>query len=1004
MKIKDLDAKSLRIIDASFIYGRKHPLTKNQSGELILSDEQAVIDAILQISSVRMVYHEIKGYFYDYIVFKGVVETQRNRQTFINSIVSLKHLRKLCLIGNFPNINNPRLESPPVDIINIFSNREDVRALAASRIDLAEFKEYRLLFKDPYDDVLKSVAMNPGATKYPEFRDLFKTTYQKIKISLAKNPNATKFEEFRELFKEENYQIMYVLAKNPKAVEFQEFLKLFSCRYFSVRTSLLYNPNISLFKEVYSLIPLYLRRKIIQENKIPIEASKYPEFALLFKDSNRVIRITLACSEVAANHPDYELLFSDQAEEIRAAVAGSFLNPNKFYQKYIELTRDESYLVRLCLFKNIDFLDVPDLFDYLTSLHLSRYIIDPDSAILQFTQLGKFVFSFKLNLRMNTIMEQFVSNPRCVNSRDYREFILLHNPDDFGTNNFLNLVARNPNAPIYNEYRTLFRLPSLHIFIAMNPNAVIFPEFNQFFEKRQLYENLASNLNAPFFRNYRKLFDISDLNVINGILGNGKAQYLYDLSIIKQRKAILKDLKEKYNEFEHFFSNQRVKSRFSGNKIDLHVSIKELERFRHYTLQNPSILSHLTPSSVRNLLNIGLFKLILDKEPAMLLDLFTQIYLGRSPFLHEISLYIDKYITNQSIVNSLFVIQSNIAKLLPKYEKLQDQCLGEMEFFKNFDNKTLKIKNLFDLVQYSGLSFEKIYRLLTWNSYTRFKPYLYIEIPKKSGGIRNISIPVADLEQLQTAIKENILDYVDPHSCVYSFQKNKNPTDNARYHTSNNKIIVIKIDLKDFFPNINIHHVYRLFTNLGYNHDFSVILAHLCTDKKWINWMKGTFKSVHRYYLPQGAPTSPQISNLIFSDVDLEIEQFSRLNNLKYTRYADDLIFSTEDLNANVGSIIRSLLQILKKHRFVYNKEKIQVLRPGVRQSITGVVVNNGIHARKEVINQIRGLLHILKNKISDIHPNYPKMKQQLNGLIAYLNTIEPSKAQKYWAEYQNLK
>ena len=247
------------------------------------------------------------------------------------------------------------------------------------------------------------------------------------------------------------------------------------------------------------------------------------------------------------------------------------------------------------------------------------------------------------------------------------------------------------------------------------------------------------------------------------------------------------------------------------------------------------------------------------------------------------------------------------------------------------------------------------------------------------------------------------MDHVAPHPQTFSFQKTKSPTDNAKYHMSNNKLILIKIDLKNFFPNININQVYHLFRNLKFSHEFSLILSYLCMDSKWSR--RDNFYYTHyNHYLPQGAPTSPQISNLIFGDVDFQPSAFAKANNLKYSRYADDSSFSTEYLQADVGFLINGILDILKKNRFVFNKEKIRVLRPNMRQSVTSIVINNGIHARKEIIQRIRSLLFLLKYKISDIPPEYGSKKQQLNGLIAYLNTIEPINVNKYWKEFETLK
>jgi RNA-directed DNA polymerase len=199
--------------------------------------------------------------------------------------------------------------------------------------------------------------------------------------------------------------------------------------------------------------------------------------------------------------------------------------------------------------------------------------------------------------------------------------------------------------------------------------------------------------------------------------------------------------------------------------------------------------------------------------------------------------------------------------------------------------------------------------------------YYYIKkIPKKNGNIRTITPSVKELKEIQKKIKKNILDGFYYPEYLHGGIKKRDNLSNANTHKG--KKYKFNTDLKDFYPSISNKLVYNMFINIGCSPDVSHILTKLTTYKGC---------------LPQGAPTSSHISNLVFlKNVDNEIFEFCNLNNITYTRYIDDLSFSSQ-LDFKMLSI--QILEIIKKYGFKINNRKTQYkIGPEI---ITGVKTNN---------------------------------------------------------------
>lgn len=191
-----------------------------------------------------------------------------------------------------------------------------------------------------------------------------------------------------------------------------------------------------------------------------------------------------------------------------------------------------------------------------------------------------------------------------------------------------------------------------------------------------------------------------------------------------------------------------------------------------------------------------------------------------------------------------------------------------------------------------------------------FTPYFYrdFEILKKNGGKRKISEPLPSLKEIQLWILENILYKVKISKCAKAYIPKVNIKQNLKFHIK--KPLVLAIDIENFFPSIKQVYVEKIFQSLGYSSLISNLLAKLCS-------CNGS--------LPQGAPTSPYISNIYLKPLDDAVSEFCKKKDIRYTRYADDLTFSGQfDYNELYGL----LLIEIEKLNLKINKSKTKVMAP----------------------------------------------------------------------------
>jgi RNA-directed DNA polymerase len=221
------------------------------------------------------------------------------------------------------------------------------------------------------------------------------------------------------------------------------------------------------------------------------------------------------------------------------------------------------------------------------------------------------------------------------------------------------------------------------------------------------------------------------------------------------------------------------------------------------------------------------------------------------------------------------------------------------------------------------------------------KFYRTFTIPKKSGGERDISEPLPSLKEIQRWILDEILNRYPISRYAKAYVRKRSIRENARFHV--NKKLVLTIDVMDFFPSLRYNKVYGLFVGLGYSVPVATMLSNLCC-------LNGG--------LPQGAPTSPALSNILMINVDKRISGFIKKKEIRYTRYADDMNFSGD---FEPGMVIKYIRDVLRDANLQINEKKIRIRTPGQRQEVTGVIVNEKIQAPKEMRRKLRQSVYYIE-------------------------------------------
>ena len=304
-----------------------------------------------------------------------------------------------------------------------------------------------------------------------------------------------------------------------------------------------------------------------------------------------------------------------------------------------------------------------------------------------------------------------------------------------------------------------------------------------------------------------------------------------------------------------------------------------------------------------------------------------------------------------------------------------------------------------DIASALSLEPQQLQWLVYERSDNRVDHYIRFTIPKRSGGTRLISRPRVALEKAQRWVNEAILARQELHPAAMAFRKGVSIVDNAKIHAGSE--VIVRLDLKDFFPSITFSRVRGLFESFGYNPGVATVLALICTDSPRVQLQldgRDHVVPVGERALPQGACTSPMLANLVGRRLDRRIQGYTNKAGWTYTRYADDLVFSTKAKDASAHRMIRGIATIVETEGFVVNEDKTRVMRAPNRQTVTGLLVNDGVTLTRKDRRRVRAFLHRCStqgfDKVSD---EIGKDAEAVaRGFASYAQMVNPLAAKEF--------
>lgn len=239
------------------------------------------------------------------------------------------------------------------------------------------------------------------------------------------------------------------------------------------------------------------------------------------------------------------------------------------------------------------------------------------------------------------------------------------------------------------------------------------------------------------------------------------------------------------------------------------------------------------------------------------------------------------------------------------------------------------------------------------------KAYKKFRIPKKSGGFREIAAPQKSLLAIQRCLNVIFQALYTPSQVATGFLPEKSVVDNASMHIGMH--YVFNTDIKDFFPSISQARVWKLLQleQYGFKKEMASIVAGLCCMQV-VKKDPESGELIKSFVLPQGSPASPILTNMVCQILDRRLNGLAKRFNLRCSRYADDITFSSShNIYMNNGEFITELKRIIESQNFKMNEPKTRLQRRNERQEVTGVIVSDKINVNRQYVRDLQSILYI---------------------------------------------
>jgi hypothetical protein len=294
--------------------------------------------------------------------------------------------------------------------------------------------------------------------------------------------------------------------------------------------------------------------------------------------------------------------------------------------------------------------------------------------------------------------------------------------------------------------------------------------------------------------------------------------------------------------------------------------------------------------------------------------------------------------------------------------------------------------------------------------------YRYRWEPKRTGGARLVEAPKPRLKAIQRTLVRSLLDRIPPHEAAHGFRTGRSVRTHVAPHVG--QPFVLTLDLAEFFPTITAARVGALFRTAGYPEAVARLLAGRCTNRvPAYGWSDRTSPlrgqelwRMRRLYgqphLPQGAPSSPALANLAAYRLDARLAGLANVLGAHYTRYADDLAFSGGlELARSARRVIARVAAIALEEGFTVQPRKTRVMRPGVRQRVTGVVINAHPNVARDTFDVLKATLYncVRQGPAGENRAGHPDFRAHLAGRVAHVVMLNPARGGRLQALFEQI-
>jgi RNA-directed DNA polymerase len=286
--------------------------------------------------------------------------------------------------------------------------------------------------------------------------------------------------------------------------------------------------------------------------------------------------------------------------------------------------------------------------------------------------------------------------------------------------------------------------------------------------------------------------------------------------------------------------------------------------------------------------------------------------------------------------------------------------------------------------------------------------YVRWTVPKRDGSPRLISAPKPELKRVQRWITREVTEHLPVHSAAHGFLAGRSILTNSLIHARAH--VIVKFDIKDFYPTVTMRRVKGLLRRAGLGEQVATLMALLATESPRVEVEthgKKYFVATGPRSLPQGAPTSPSITNALCMRMDCRLSGLARKLGCRYTRYADDLTFSWHAKGqSDIGALMRAVRMIVKAEGFDIHTKKTRVMRHGARQRVTGLVVNAApvgppaVRVPRETVRRLRAAI---KNRELGRPGKEGETLDQLKGMAAFIMMTDEARGRAFMERIDKL-